>query len=185
MSHKNPIMCWPSKYHRFMQCSIFRFMRHTVTSTIVIPMKSFAVIYLSVYFGLVGLQHAAFLFSSSPRWHQPPISSAFVGLRNKWGRQQTTTAKGRRNALRPVAKPQMTMIRSSIFSSSSAAASAKNFQRNTNKSFAFYNCSIPVRLYTVPQVPQFIIIGAQKSGTTALFEFLKEHPYIQLLEFLS
>ncbi|CAJ1970068.1 unnamed protein product [Cylindrotheca closterium] len=138
--------------------------------------ERFAVIYLSVYFGLVGLQHVAFLFSSSPWWHQP-ASNTLYDLRDKWKTQQSTIAKGKRDALRPVGKPQMTMMRSSIFSSASVA-SLKDFHRNTNKSFAFYNCSIPGHHYTFPQVPQFIIVGAQKSGTTALYEFLQEHPQI-------
>lgn len=136
--------------------------------------ERFAVIYLSVYFGLVALQHAAFLFSSSPWWHHHASNLPHDNPMNIRGKQQTTIAKGRRGALRPEKTN-----RSSFFSSAVQPIPAKNFQRNTNKSLAFYSCSVSGHSYTLPQVPQFIIVGAQKSGTTALYEFLKEHPQIQ------
>ena len=48
---------------------------------------------------------------------------------------------------------------------------------NTN-----FTCSISLErpLISLPQVPNFIIAGAQKSGTTAIQKFLAEHPNIQV-----
>jgi hypothetical protein len=43
---------------------------------------------------------------------------------------------------------------------------------------SFRRCTIPNCTVKVPY-PQFIIAGAQKCGTTALFQFLKQHPSIQ------
>jgi len=87
---------------------------------------------------------------------------------------KTTIAKGRPDVFR--LKPTVLKLTSTL---SAISATRKNFQRNNNKSFSLYNCSISWSNYSLPQVPQFIIVGAQKSGTTALYEFLKEHPQIQ------
>ena len=38
------------------------------------------------------------------------------------------------------------------------------------------SCMVHGEYFTVPPVPHFIIPGAQKSGTSALYEFLNEHP---------
>jgi hypothetical protein len=46
-------------------------------------------------------------------------------------------------------------------------------------SFTHYDCSYSNHTFRLPTIPQFIIVGAQKSGTTALYEFLKEHPQIR------
>jgi hypothetical protein len=46
-------------------------------------------------------------------------------------------------------------------------------------SFTHYNCSYSNHTFQLPTIPQFLIVGAQKSGTTALYEFLKEHPQIR------
>lgn len=43
----------------------------------------------------------------------------------------------------------------------------------------FDQCRILNETKTIPRLPHFIIAGAQKCGTTALFEFLSEHPEIQ------
>lgn len=43
----------------------------------------------------------------------------------------------------------------------------------------YYNCSYSNQSFRLPTVPQFLIVGAQKSGTTAIYEFLKQHPQIQ------
>lgn len=43
----------------------------------------------------------------------------------------------------------------------------------------FHTCSLQNRTVRVPKAPHFIIAGAQKSGTTALYEFLRQHPKMQ------
>lgn len=53
------------------------------------------------------------------------------------------------------------------------------YKTSTMPQLTHHTCSILNRTETIPQVPHFIIAGAQKSGTTALFEFLKLHPNIQ------
>ena len=41
-----------------------------------------------------------------------------------------------------------------------------------------YTCSIGDTKITLPKAPSFMIIGAQKGGTSSLFEYLQEHPSI-------
>jgi len=59
----------------------------------------------------------------------------------------------------------------------------KDEPKNSSNSKYFvvgnHTCSVNGKRLSFPTVPQFIIAGAQKSGTTALFEFLNEHPDIQ------
>jgi hypothetical protein len=43
----------------------------------------------------------------------------------------------------------------------------------------YHSCTIANQTVSFPLVPQFIIAGAQKCGTSALMEFLNEHPNIQ------
>lgn len=57
--------------------------------------------------------------------------------------------------------------------------SSTSSNNSTSSSLRFHTCSIFNRRNEVPIAPQFIIVGAQKSGTTALYEFLNEHPTIQ------
>eukprot|EP00934_Nitzschia_sp_Nitz4_P004531 Nitzschia sp. Nitz4//scaffold13_size275219//238326//239519//NITZ4_000920-RA/size275219-processed-gene-0.111-mRNA-1//1//CDS//3329536152//4521//frame0 len=40
----------------------------------------------------------------------------------------------------------------------------------------YHSCSVKGRNVSIPIVPQFIVAGAQKGGTTALFYFLRSHP---------
>jgi Sulfotransferase domain len=42
-----------------------------------------------------------------------------------------------------------------------------------------FTCQILNRTVTIPTVPHFLIVGAQKAGTTALLEFLKQHPDLE------
>lgn len=139
-------------------------------------LQRFAVIFLSVYISLVSLQQAAFLLIPSPSgWNQDNHASDTIqNLLLHWGNHEMTTRKGRHGGFR--FEPYNALMKSSIFSTKPTNS---NFQRNTNKSFSFFNCSIHEHNYSLPQVPQFIIVGAQKSGTTALYELLKEHPQIQ------
>jgi hypothetical protein len=57
--------------------------------------------------------------------------------------------------------------------------SEKNSTQPRQSEHSFHTCTILNRTVKVPIAPQFIIAGAQKCGTTALFEFLNEHPSIQ------
>lgn len=50
---------------------------------------------------------------------------------------------------------------------------------NHHPSIRFHTCTIANKTVSFPTVPHFIIAGAQKSGTTAFYEFLNEHPDIQ------
>lgn len=49
----------------------------------------------------------------------------------------------------------------------------------STQSIPTFNCSILNKTINIPMIPNFIIAGAQKSGTTALSEFLRQHPNIQ------
>lgn len=63
------------------------------------------------------------------------------------------------------------------FSSPLDVQSASNLEALSS---SVYNCSFSNRTFQLrTNVPKYIIVGAQKSGTTALYEFLKEHPMIQ------
>mmetsp|Transcript_15442 Transcript_15442/g.33583 ORF Transcript_15442/g.33583 Transcript_15442/m.33583 type:complete len:475 (+) Transcript_15442:53-1477(+) len=42
-----------------------------------------------------------------------------------------------------------------------------------------YTCSIGDVKITIPKVPSFVIIGAQKGGTTSMFNYLMEHPNVR------
>jgi hypothetical protein len=41
-----------------------------------------------------------------------------------------------------------------------------------------HSCKIHKKVYTFPEAPGFIIIGAQKAGSSALYDYLKLHPNI-------
>ena len=59
----------------------------------------------------------------------------------------------------------------------------RNLHRGRNSAIGttpvFHTCAIQNRTVRVPIAPQFIIAGAQKCGTTALYEFLNEHPELK------
>ena len=42
-----------------------------------------------------------------------------------------------------------------------------------------FTCTILNQIVTIPTIPHFLIVGAQKAGTTALLEFLKQHPDLE------
>jgi hypothetical protein len=69
-------------------------------------------------------------------------------------------------------------IRISHFAKVQAATKVQAANTKT-PSFTHYNCSYSNHTFQLPTIPQFLIVGAQKSGTTALYEFLKEHPQIR------
>jgi hypothetical protein len=50
----------------------------------------------------------------------------------------------------------------------------ENNTRTTN-----YTCRLFNETVTLPTIPHFLIVGAQKAGTTAFLEFLKQHPDLQ------
>jgi len=43
----------------------------------------------------------------------------------------------------------------------------------------YHQCQIMNTTISIPQIPHFLIVGAQKAGTTAILEFLKQHPDFQ------
>lgn len=64
--------------------------------------------------------------------------------------------------------------------SSQNLALAKNIPVSSKHTFSlFHTCNVQNRTVRVPKAPHFIIAGAQKSGTTALYEFLRQHPKMQ------
>jgi hypothetical protein len=60
-------------------------------------------------------------------------------------------------------------------------ALAKNIPVHTKHTSSIFHhtCSVQNRTVRVRKAPHFIIAGAQKSGTTALYEFLRQHPKMQ------
>lgn len=72
-----------------------------------------------------------------------------------------------------------TFQRSSVpFKASKRNASAFQLPENDTH-IAYHTCHLLKESITIPKIPHFLIVGAQKAGTTALMEFLKQHPDIQ------
>eukprot|EP00980_Cylindrotheca_fusiformis_P014121 scaffold3716_cov69-Cylindrotheca_fusiformis.AAC.6 len=81
-----------------------------------------------------------------------------------------------------ILSPPPSLLRRNSLASVKFSKKKKRRPRNVNATYckssavACYNCSYSNHSYhRLPKIPQFIIVGAQKSGTTALYEFLKEH----------
>jgi hypothetical protein len=65
-----------------------------------------------------------------------------------------------------------------FFANSRASLEVSAVKNNSKSEVlgAFHTCVIGNRTLHLPVAPHFIIAGAQKSGTTALFRFLEAHP---------
>lgn len=115
------------------------------------------------------------------------IAKLFVGIlalsaTSFWKQYQTLTSEDEREQIRidtPIrGNGEIPAARRGRRSSSNLGVDLRNETNRTN----YFTCRILNESATLPTIPHFLIVGAQKSGTTALMEFLKEHPDIQSTE---